>query len=260
MTSAVPKTYRERLKAIAQRAAYRAAQRSADFMAYTSEHMRRLYQQNAGGRLARRGVVVYPGINDATHELAERTRDPQAKDRNTILCVSVMARWKNCETLIRAVRRLRDENIPARLRLIGGWPDPVYRREIEIEIDRLGLKRHVTLEGHLSVQDLHAAYRSAGIYALLSKCESFGIPAIEAQAFGTAVVGSSTCAMPEIGGEGGIYVVPDDIDSTTSALNRLLTNDETWSLFAAKAIANARRFRWETCSQPLQQIFVLRDN
>ncbi|MBS0205657.1 MAG: glycosyltransferase [Planctomycetes bacterium] len=257
MTTAVTKSFRERCKALAQRSAYRKAQRSADLMIYNSAHMQRLYRQNAAGRTERRGLIVHQGIHDKTHDLAARTRDPQNKDRLTILSVSVMARWKNCETLLRAVRRLHDHGIPAKLRLVGHWPDPRYRQQIESEISWLQLDSHVTLEGHLSLTDLHAAYRTARVYCLLSRCESFGIPAIEAQAFGTPVVGSKTCAMPEIGGNGGIYVDPNDVEKTATTLKQLLTEDAHWFDLSLAAIENSRRFRWQTCSQPLQTIFRL---
>lgn len=259
MTTAVSKSFRDRCKALAQCSAYRSAQRSADLMVYNSNHMRQLYRQNAAGRDARQGLVAYQGIHDSTHTLAEKTRDPEAKDRHTILCVSVMARWKNCETLIRAVRELHDQGLPARLRLVGGWPDSLYRQDMETEIDRLNLRPHVTIEGHVTSDELYAAYRSARVYALLSKCESFGIPAVEAQAFGTPVVASNSCAMPEIGGEGGIYLDPEDTPMVAATLFRLLTDDVEWSRRSIRAVENSKRFRWETCSAPLLKMFSLAD-
>ena len=257
LTSAVPKTFLASCKAVVQRAAYRRAQRSADLMIYNSTHMQHLYRRNAGDRIERRGRIVYQGIQNETHAIAAQTRDPSSKERWTILCVSVMARWKNCETLLRAIQILRGRDVPARLRLVGGWPDVQYRREIEAEIERLDLHDAVQIEGHLSLAELHAAYRSARVYCLLSRCESFGIPAVEAQAFGTPVVGSDTNAMPEIGGSGGVYVSPDDAASAVAALERLLTDDPYWSHMSRAAIENAARFRWEDCSRPLLEMFAL---
>ena len=260
MAPAVDKNFREQGKALAQRAAYRAAQRSADMMVYNSNHMRQLYCQNAGGREARRGAVAYQGIHAETHAVAQKTRDPFAKDRNTILCVSVMARWKNCETLLKSVRQLHDRGIAAKLRLIGGWPESRYRQEIETEIDRLKLSSHVQIEGHVPADKLLEAYRSAKVYCLLSRCESFGIPAVEAQAFGTPVVGSNTGAMPEIGGAGGIFVNPDDATAAAEALEQLLTDDRIWTALSSAAIENSDRYRWEQCSRPLMEMFSLNSN
>jgi glycosyltransferase involved in cell wall biosynthesis len=253
----VPKTFSARCKAVVQRTAYRRAQQSADLMIYNSAHMQRLYRLNAGGQIERRGLIVYQGIHDETYEIAVRTRNPESKERYTIVCVSVMARWKNCETLLYATRLLRDKRIPARLRLIGSWPDARYRDEINATINHLHLHDAVQIEGHVPLDKLHEAYRTAKVYCLLSRCESFGIPAIEAQAFGTPVVGSDGSAMPEIGGNGGIYVSPDDPVSTATALERLLTEDAYWSRASEAAIENASRFRWDHCSRPLLEMFTL---
>ena len=93
--------------------------------------------------------------------------------------------------------------------------------------------------------------------ALPSRCESFGIPAVEAQAFGTPVIGSSTTAMAEIGGGGGEYCDPGDLSALTDLLVRQLTDREHWRNLSDKARVNAAKYRWEECSRPLMQMFEL---
>ncbi len=251
LTADVAKGITGQAKALIQRATYRRAQRSADVMIYNSQHMQQLYRQNAGGRLERRGMILHQGLDDETHEVAATTRTIGANREMTIICVSVMARWKNCETLLHALRRLRDRGIEAKLRLIGGWPDPHYRQQILAEIRSLHLHGCVIVDGHVSRETLYDAYRSAKVYCLLSRCESFGIPALEAQAFGTPVVGSNTGAMAEIGGAGGVFVNPDDPVAAASALERLLVDAAQWNSLSCAAVANAQQFRWDNCSRPL---------
>jgi glycosyltransferase involved in cell wall biosynthesis len=257
LTREVPKDWTARSKALLQRRAYRQAQRSADLMFYNSEHIRRLYQANASGRAEQKGMILHQGISEDTHSIAARTRLPVGNREFQIVCVSVMAAWKNCETLLNALDVLRRRGVDASLRLIGGWPDLEYRRTIESTIHKLNLSGHVQIEGHVSQDDLHAAYRSSRVYCLLSRCESFGIPAIEAQAFGTPVVGASTGAMPEIGGEGGVFVDPDDARAAANALEPLLVDDLKWSRLSQAAIENADRFRWPRCSKPLLEMFSI---
>ena len=89
----------------------------------------------------------------------------------------------------------------------------------------------------------------------MSRCESFGIPAIEAQLFGTPVVCSTACAVPEICGEGGLFCEPDDIPGIAEALESLLSDANAWNDASEQARRNADRFRWQTCSQPLVKLF-----
>jgi len=254
MTADVRKGFTGQAKALIQRAAYRRAQRSADLMIYNSQHMQALYRRNAGDRVERNGLVLHQALDDETHEVAAAMRTSSVNRPLTILCVSVMARWKNCETLLHALRLLRNRGLDVDLRLIGGWPDTLYRQQVLAEIRELHLHNCVSIEGHVSRDTLYEAYRSARVYCLLSRCESFGIPALEAQAFGTPVVGSNTGAMAEIGGAGGVFVNPDDHHQAATALERLLLDDAHWEAYSRAAIANAERYRWEHCSRPLLEL------
>lgn len=257
LTPDVSKSASGTCKGMLQRAAYRRAQIAADLMVYNSSHMQQLYRQNAGGRREVRGVIAHQGLNNDVHVAASRALDLDRRRDLTIVCVSVMARWKNCEALLSVLKRLHDDQVPAKLRLIGNWPDRKYRSEIESAIERLGLEADVRIEGHVSKADLFEAYHAARVYCLLSRCESFAIPAVEAQAFGTPVVGSNTSAMLETGGLGGKFVNPDDVSGATQALKRLLTDDSYWKAMSLAAISNAQRFRWEHCSRPLMKMFSL---
>jgi glycosyltransferase involved in cell wall biosynthesis len=91
----------------------------------------------------------------------------------------------------------------------------------------------------------------------MSRCESFGIPAVEAQAFGTPVVGSNVCAMPEVCGDGGVFGAPEDVPATANLLQRLLTDSADWQDFSDAARRNAAKYQWSECSRPLLSLFEM---
>lgn len=248
----VPEVHRgvgERLKAALQRSAYRRAMAEADLMVFNSEFMRDAYRANAGFR-ERRSFVAPQGLDRATWDAAERL-DGVARDPLRVVSVSQMAPHKGAEVLVEALRRVREEHgVPATLSLVGSWPDPRYESRVRRLVARLGLDDVVDFRGFVDRDELHRAYASARVFGLLSRCESFGIPAVEAQAFGTPVVTSDCCAVPEVCGEGGAFCAPTDAGSAAAAIAGLLTDEARWEEASRAARRNAERYRWEGCSEP----------
>jgi glycosyltransferase involved in cell wall biosynthesis len=242
-------------KALLQRRSYRAAVRDAAMMIYNSEFMRQAYRENAG-RQERASAVVYQAVDEATRAAAERMRAEVERKPLQVLSVSAWAPHKGAETLVEALAILRNEHkVSASLVLAGGWPDLRYRRRIEDLVERRVLHECVHLRGHVSRDELHRLYAESRVFSLMSRCESFGIPAVEAQAFGTPVVSSNCCGIPEVCGGGGVYPEPGDEKGVAAGLERFLQDEDLWAEYSAKARANASRYRWEVCSQGMLEMF-----
>ena len=141
------------------------------------------------------------------------------------------------------------------LHLVGSWPDAVYEQKILCLITDLGLREQVQVHGFVSREELDRLYAESQVFCLMSRCESFGIPAIEAQLFGTPVVCSTACAVPEICGEGGLFCDPDDVDGIAAALESMLCDPEKWNSLSERARFNGEKYVWEKCSRPLVELF-----
>ena len=253
MVEGIQRTASQRLKSAIQRQAYRRAMRRAAVMIYNSHHMQSLYRQNAPGCEESASVVAYQGIDDETFQAAASATAKKVPLR--ILSVSVMASWKGVETLVQALAKLRKNGVDAELRVVGPWADSQYEQLVRHKIQEHGLEQAVTVTGKVSRAQLHQEYAEAQVFCLMSRCESFGIPAVEAQAFGTPVVGSSTCAMAEVCRDGGEFCHPNDSESTAELVGSLLTDAAHWRQMSEAAKENASRFRWEQCSKPLVDLF-----
>ena len=254
----VPEVHRsigEKTKARLQRIAYKRAAVSADLMVYNSRHIQGLYERNAHSHHLAPSVIAHQGIHEETHQVAQERRLSIQRNPWRILSVSAMAHWKGAETVVNAVALLRASGIPAELVMVGPWPDEFYERKIRTLIAKHKLESAITIAGKVSVSDLYDHYATARVFCLMSRCESFGIPAVEAQAFGTPVVGSSSCAMQEIGGDGGLFGLPGDASQTKEMLQFLLTDEMKWEMMSQSALNNAAKYRWEFCSRPLLKIF-----
>ena len=256
MTPLLHRGFRDRVKARLQRRAFRSAMRNAAAMLFNSKFMQEAYHRVAGGPARGREQVVYQGVEDSMLDQAILRRDASAKVPGRILAVSAMANWKGIETLVAALPIVRCNCPDAHLYLVGPWPDPTYRDKIELEIKRHGVSQHVVIMGMVDRAELEEHYRVARVFSLLSYCESFGIPALEAQAFATPAVVSTGCAMPEVCGAGGWSTPPGDAESAARLLTTLLTDEAQWQKLSQAAAENVERFRWPRCSAPLVELMA----
>lgn len=239
----------DRAKAALQRHGYRRAQRGAAAVFCLSDYLASEYRRNAA-TAPRAGGTLYTGVDDGEFSRVGVTSSFSER-RMELLCVSVMARHKRIEDVVEAVRILHSQGTEARLALVGPWPDPDYRREIEEAVAISGLGPHTMVTGAVSDSELGRHYAQARVFCLLSGCESFGIPAVEAQLFGTPCVVADVCAPPEIAGPGGEVVPPRDPGAAAGALAPLLLDEKAWTLASQRALANVERFRWSRVSGPL---------
>lgn len=241
----------EQVKAALQRMAYRRAVRTASVMVYTSGFMQRAYEANAG-RTARQSFVVPLGVGERFMTRHDPVAELAARDPLGIVSVSAMAPHKRVEVLVEAVSLLhRTFGVPARLELVGPWPDHGYRLRVEKLVDNLGLSGAVTIRGAVPEADLAGYYSRARVFSLMSCCESFGFPALEAQSCGTPVVCAGNTSMPEINGAGGLYPPVNDAGKAAEALHQILTDDKTWEHYSGNALLNVRRYRWDDCARKL---------
>ena len=134
----------------------------------------------------------------------------------------------------RAVKRVGDvvrvfagisERVPARLVLIGDGPERQLAADL---VERLGLGHRVVFLGKLdSVAELLAG---ADLFLLPSEQESFGLVALEAQASGVPVIGSSGSGLEEVveHGEGGFLHPVGDVEAMVESGVRLLRDAGAW--------------------------------
>jgi glycosyltransferase involved in cell wall biosynthesis len=72
---------------------------------------------------------------------------------------------------------------------------------------------------------------------------------------GCPVIAADATALPEVVGDGGLLVAPDDVQGWTDAMNRLLEDEELGRQLADKGRARARQFDWPTAAARLEDVY-----
>ena len=79
-----------------------------------------------------------------------------------------------------------------------------------------------------------------------SRFEGFGAPVLEAFSRGCPVIASDATALPEVVGDAGLLVSPDNTEDWCQAMCNLLENKEERASLAKGGLERSREFTWET--------------
>jgi len=109
-----------------------------------------------------------------------------------------------------------------------------------------GRVRHI---GYVDPSNRLELYSGARLLVMPSFDEGFGIPVLEAMTLGVPVVAANRGALPEVLGDAGPLVDPDDPSAIAGAIARLLEDDSYASACTAKGVLRARQFNWTRTAQ-----------
>jgi glycosyltransferase involved in cell wall biosynthesis len=153
---------------------------------------------------------------------------------------------KNHVTLVRAFARVaaKDDDVALVLTGRAAGAEAALRHEIT----RLGLSGRVVRPGRVPRSDLLGLVAESVALTYPSRYEGFGLPVLEAMAYGTPVVASGTTALPEVVGSAGRLVDPDDIDGWSDAMLAVLFNGESERL-AEAGRRRAARMSWAAAAE-----------
>lgn len=237
----------------------------------TAHEVRRDYPALAGAH-ARRADAVIVNSEYTRHLVISRLQVPDERitvcypgapgwpvrtgtgASGPILHVGTIEPRKNVNALIKAylvLARRRPEVPP--LVFAGRMAAPLATL-LSAE-DRELFERRVSFLGYVSDQRRTELFREASLLAIPSSDEGFGMPALEAMAVGLPVVAAARGSLPEVLGEAGLLVDPDDPDLFAAAMEKALVDDGVRRQMAAVGIARARGFDWDTSATKLLDAF-----
>ena len=116
-------------------------------------------------------------------------------------------------------------------------------------LNRPPLRGRVQHVGYVEAPDRRALYEGARLLVQPSFDEGFGMPVLEAMTLGVPVVAASRGALPEVLGDAGLLVDPEDPDALATAIDRLIEDDAFASACAANGVARSRLYSWDVMAR-----------
>lgn len=103
----------------------------------------------------------------------------------------------------------------------------------------------VRVLGPVEDDELAALYQLCRVFCYPALYEGFGLPLLEAMSAGAASITSNISSLPEVGGEGALYVDPLDVEGLRDTLQLLLESDSEREALGRRARERAAQFTWE---------------
>jgi glycosyltransferase involved in cell wall biosynthesis len=139
---------------------------------------------------------------------------------------------KNLNRLIIALK-----NINCTLVIIG---------KINSDIKSLIKEHQITTECHenrLTDLEILYQYEKCDILSMVSTFEGFGMPIIEANAVGRAVICGNTSSMPEIAKDSALMIDPYKVDEITDGFKKLINDEKLRNNLIKNGLQNHLRFQ-----------------
>ena len=105
-------------------------------------------------------------------------------------------------------------------------------------------KGRIITTGYVPDADLAPLYSGALAFLYLSLYEGFGLPPLEAMQCGTPAIVANTSSLPEVVGDAGVLLSPDDRDGLCQTLLDFHTDPDRRAELGKKSLERAARFCW----------------
>lgn len=217
---------------------------------FTKEEIVRIYKKKADDV-----IVAHPALYPPTKQPSSQVVDSVLKKYGVrspyLLFVGTIQPRKNIETIIAAfemIHKKRMLSFKPQLVLAGkvGWlAEPIMAR-----IHKSSVFKYITVTGFISEKEKEAFYKGSDATLLLGLYEGFGIPALEAMHYGSIPLVSNTTSLPEVTGDAGISVDPNNIKAIAICMVKTLTlKPSEKAKLRKKAREQIKQFDWESSAK-----------
>ncbi|MFL6546806.1 MAG: glycosyltransferase family 4 protein [Candidatus Udaeobacter sp.] len=170
------------------------------------------------------------------------TRPSSEFRRKTILSVGALQLRKNTTRLVEAFERTEDKDWKL---VLAGAPDGYGAEQSLARIRESTARDRIEVAGYVTQDQLRQLYSTAEAFAFVSLDEGFGIPVLEAMAYGLPVLTSNQSALREVAGGAALEVDPCSTEEITSGLASMMRDGHLREKLRNLGFSRAAEFSWE---------------
>lgn len=204
-------------------------------------------------------TVIHEAVHPTFRPISDSQALAQVRERHGIsgdfiLFVSTIQPRKNLPTLLQAYRQLLDDYRPDCRLVVAGKKGWLFEEAFSIT-EQLRLQDDVLFLGRVPGEDLPLLYNAARVHVHPAYYEGFGLPVLEAMACGTPTVVSNVSSLPEVVGDAGLLVEPDDVCGWVVAMWRVLSDDRLREQMIERGLRRAKLFSLEKMAGETMEVY-----
>lgn len=198
------------------------------------------------------------GVDESFQPLPETSlslyREKMALPADYLLFVGTFEPRKNITGLLEAYQQLCRQLPEAPPLVLAGQRGWLFDETMH-NIARMNLDERILWREDIPQAAMPALYNMATLLVLPSFYEGFGFPALEAMACGTVPIVSNRSSLPEVVGDVGLQISPEDPTDLAQAMFKGLTDPHWRGNMVQAGLTRARQFTWENTAQVALSVY-----
>lgn len=189
-------------------------------------------------------ITVIPlAVEDHTGD----KKQPRPIKQDYLLYVGAAYPHKNLDVLAKGYNRLLETRPDLKLVVIG--KQDYWQQKLKSQ------NPNITFPGYLPYDKLVAYYQHASLFVFPSLSEGFGLPPLEAMAFGAPVLSSNRTAIPEACGDAAEYFDPRSPKDLADKAEELLSNPQKRAEMSKAGKEQVTMFSWKKMAQQTLEVY-----
>jgi glycosyltransferase involved in cell wall biosynthesis len=123
--------------------------------------------------------------------------------------------------------------------------------DVKTAFENASHQKDIVFLGYLSEEELTKIIASAYAFVYVSLFEGFGIPLLEAMNCDIPVITSDVSSMPEVAGNAGILVNPNETAAISDAMVRIVEDEGLYRQLIENGRLQRQKFTWDLASEVL---------
>ncbi len=182
------------------------------------------------------------------------------QDKKYVFSLCTLGKRKNVIFAIRNFIKFIEKNkINDLVLVLGGSNWKTFEAELDRTLQKYD-KSKIILTGYVKDEDLPVLYSNAFMFVYPSLYEGFGLPVLEAMKCGCPVITSNVSSLPEVIGQAGIKIDPENDDEMIQAYEKFYYDNFYRELCFERGMIRAKEFTWERCCDNILDFINLKLN